>query len=253
MTRLLIVEDEMLIAESLSSMDEWKQRNIEVVGIATNGSEAIKWVENECPDIILSDIQMPDKNGLELLQYLSENKKEVDTIIISGFDQFSYAQTAIKYNAKGYVLKPIDTDELFEIVDKIIVKQKTNALSEFEYNNTSEQKSYHEVIVYEAIKFVKENLNKPITLKEVAQKVHLTPHYFGQIFKSVTGENFVPFLTKVKMEEACKLLKDPLYRIYQISDTLGFSDPHYFTKVFLKTYGKSPKKYRELLVKEESK
>lgn len=238
MNKLLIVEDELLIAESLKSMDEWEERNIEVVGIATNGSEAIKWIENEHLDIILSDIQMPDKNGLELLQYINERKKEIQTIIISGYEQFSYAQTAIKYNAKGYVLKPIDTDELFEIVDSIIPKSQDDLSS-------VQNKTYHEAIINQVKSFIYDNIEKSITLKDAAKEAHLSPHYLGQIFKSVTGENFVPYVTKLKMERACELLKNPINKVYDISNKLGYNDPQYFTKVFIKAYGVSPKRYRE--------
>ena len=70
--------------------------------------------------MVITDIRMPDINGLQLLQYIYEELPDTKVIMISGYEDFSYARQALKYKARGYVLKPIDTDELLEIVDEII-------------------------------------------------------------------------------------------------------------------------------------
>jgi len=237
--KLLIVDDEWLITDSLRSLEEWGERNIEVVGTAASGVEALAWLDKTELDMVITDIRMPDMDGLELLRQIYQRSPHIDVIIISGYEEFAYAKTALSYQAKGYILKPIDTDELFATVD---------ALSP----NPNEQreeppKTYHETIVERAIAFVSANLGRPLSLKETADQVHLTSHYFGQVFKSVMGDTFVNHLTRMRMEKACELLKNTELKQYEVGFQIGYSDPKYFSKVFFQSYGVTPKEYRQQL------
>lgn len=251
--KLLIVDDEWMISDSLRCMDDWKQRNIEVIGSASNGEEAIQWLEREHVDFMITDIQMPDMNGLQLLQYVYENKSHTHVVVISGYAEFTYAQKALNYKAAGYVLKPIDTDELLDIFDDLIAKipapSSTPELAAADNN----PRTYHESIVLRAKKFIQDHLDQPISLSDVAEEVHLTPHYFGQMFKTVTGETFVAFLTQIRMEKACELLKNPELRHYDICNQVGYCDSNYFAKVFQRTFAMSPKQFRQQYIESTNK
>jgi len=242
---LLIVDDEPLITESLSSMDEWSERNIRVVGTAATGHEALAWVERQKIDIVITDIQMPDMDGLELIQTLNESHSNISVIVISGYEKFEYAFTALKYKAKGYVLKPIDTDELFDIIDDIMTELPTaNSATESD-SEEGTYKTYHQQLVEKTIAHMQQNLSESLTLNEMAQLSCLTPHYFGQIFKAVTGEYYTNYLTRLRMEKACELLKNPELKNYEISSSIGYKDVKYFTRIFQKTYNMTPKEYRK--------
>ncbi|WP_159882042.1 response regulator transcription factor [Paenibacillus puerhi] len=250
--KLLIVDDEWLISDSISSMEEWGERNIEVVGTAATGREALAWIDREPVDLVITDIRMPDMDGLELLQQLYASNPDIQVVIISGYEEFSYARTALKYQARGYVLKPIDTDELLAIIDGIIADEERRESAHDASSSVEDDvpATYHELIVTKAIAYMKSNLHRPVTLKEAAEEAHLTPHYFGQLFKTITGHSFIAYLTNLRMEKACELLKDPLLRIYDIGLHVGYSDSKYFTKVFCKTYGLTPKEYKQRLGKQ---
>jgi two-component system response regulator YesN len=233
--KMLIVEDEWIISDSLISMNEWNMRNIVIVGTPCNGREAIEILKQEHVDFILTDIRMPEMDGLQLLQYVRENYPHIQVIIMSGYEEFAYAHTALKYSARAYVLKPIDTEELLHAIDDIIAQMPPiEKLPE----------TYRDSIVYQAKGYMQKNLGKPITLNDVADAIHLTPHYFGQMFKEVTGITFLHYLTKIRMEKACELLRDPRLKHYEISNLVGYTDPNYFTKVFQKIHGKTPKDFR---------
>jgi two-component system, response regulator YesN len=241
--KMLIVDDDWLISNSLMSMDEWNERNIDVIGTAENGNEALYWMENEKIDIILTDIRMPHMDGIELTKYIYEHSPRIQIIIMSGYEEFSYAQNALKYNAKGYILKPIDTIELFEVIDKIL---KESVIPKQDLPSIEDKSStYHERLVLSAKSYINANYMNPITLKDVSKRVHLTEHYFGQIFKSTTSESFIHFLTRVRLEKACQLLKNPNLKYYEISQQIGYNDPKYFTKMFQKMYDLTPKEYRK--------
>ncbi|MNI19375.1 putative response regulatory protein [compost metagenome] len=245
--KMLIVDDEWMISDSLSSMDEWKERNIEVIGTASNGEEAIKWLERESVDFMITDIHMPDMDGLQLLQYAYENKPRLQTVVISGHAEFAYARKAVNYKALGYVLKPLDMDELLAIIDDSIAKTSAAQVNLETTPAEIVPRTYHESIVQKAKAFMHSNLDKPLSLSDTAEAVHLTPHYFGQMFKTIAGETFVAYLTKIRMERACELLKNPELRHYDICTQVGYVDSHYFAKVFQKTYAMSPKEYRQTI------
>lgn len=243
--KLLIVDDEWMISDSLRSMDEWEERNIVVVGTASNGEEAIQYLEREHVDFMITDIHMPDMDGLQLLQHVYENMPNVQVVVISGHAEFAYAHKALHYKAKGYVLKPLDTDELLTIIDDMIANTPAAVITTETESVEIIPRTYHESIVLRAKKFITANLDKPISLSDAAEEVHLTPHYFGQMFKAITGETFLVYLTKVRMEKACELLKNPELRLYDICHQVGYVEPNYFAKVFQKTYAMSPKDFRQ--------
>jgi len=240
--KLLIADDESLISESLSAMDEWQERNIVVVGTAANGREVLDWLEHTEIDFLITDIRMPDMDGLELLQRLYELKPLIRVVVISGYEEFTYVRTALKYKAEGYVLKPIDTDELLEIFDRILEANAADQETDEATDNVP--KTYHQAVVTRAISYMQINLGEDITLKDVAEAFHLTSHYFGQVFKNVTGQTFLSYLTKIRMDKACELLRDPNLTQYEIGARIGYRDSRYFSKVFQKTFDMSPKDYR---------
>ena len=243
MLKMLIVDDDWLISDSLKSLDEWHERNIDVVGTAENGKEALFWMEKEKLDIILTDIRMPEMDGIELTKHIYEKEHNIHVIIMSGYEEFSYAQKAMRYNAKGYILKPIDTDELMDAIDRI--KMDINPPKKVEPESDNDPTTYHERLVLSAQSYIMSNLMKPLTLKEIANRLHLTDHYFGQVYKSVTGETFLNYLTRVRMEKACELTKNPNLKIYEIGSLVGYKDPKSFAKTFQRLYNTTPKEFRK--------
>ncbi|WP_028611467.1 response regulator [Paenibacillus harenae] len=98
-------------------------------------------------------------------------------------------------------------------------------------------------IIEEAKKYVRQNYSKNVTLKKVAEHVHVTPNYLSALFKE-TGENYIQFLTVLRIEQAKTLLKDPGNKIYEVVEMVGYSDPAYFSATFKKFVGKTPLEYR---------
>ncbi|MFB9324593.1 response regulator [Paenibacillus aurantiacus] len=245
--KLLIVDDEWIIADSLSAMEEWRERNLDVAGIAHNGYDAIRMLEHDDEiRIVISDIRMPDMDGLQLLQYIYEEKPGTHVILISGYEDFAYARTALKYGAKGYILKPIDTDELLEAVDRLLAQINPKAdPPEAKQEAPMLSLPYHADIVQRAQQYIRDHLDAPLSLSDVAETVHLTPHYFGQIFKNGCGLLFNTYLTQVRMEKACSLLLQTDLKIYEICEQVGYVDPKYFGKVFQKHTGMTPNDYRQ--------
>ena len=124
MHKLLIVDDEKVPREGMVSMIPWADYDIEVIGTATDGLDALEQIRRNPPDIVLTDIRMPRMDGLELLHVLKEEFAHISTMIISGYDEFEYAKQAIRCGVEGYLLKPLDPTELIRLVLEVLHTRK---------------------------------------------------------------------------------------------------------------------------------
>ncbi|MDQ0206956.1 response regulator transcription factor [Alkalicoccobacillus murimartini] len=129
--KMLIVDDEPVICQGLAQTIDWQSIGVEVVGLAFNGRQALQKVEQNQVDIILTDISMPDMDGLELAACIVQQHPDTKMIIISGYDDFEYARQAIRLGVEDYLLKPVDVDELMGLVknvsEKIMLDRKVNS------------------------------------------------------------------------------------------------------------------------------
>lgn len=114
MHKLVIIDDEVLIAEGLARSVPWEEVGCKVVGTATDGEEGWALIERLEPDIVISDIVMPRMDGLKLARRLAESYPETRLILISAYRDFSFAQQAIRFSAVDYVLKPIEPKRLLD-------------------------------------------------------------------------------------------------------------------------------------------
>lgn len=127
MYKVLIADDEPLIREGISESLDWKALGMSIVGMADDGEEALQIVRREKPDICLIDICMPKMNGLDLISKIKAENPNTITIIITGHDEFDYAQKAVKLNVFDYILKPVIEDELLKVVEKAKKELETAA------------------------------------------------------------------------------------------------------------------------------
>lgn len=119
MNTVFIADDELIIRQGLKCIIEWENLGFHIIGEASNGEEALQFILQKHPDLVLLDIRMPKLNGLDVVIQAREKGYTGKVIILSGFSDFKYAQTAIRYGVEYYLTKPIDEDELAETVQKI--------------------------------------------------------------------------------------------------------------------------------------
>ncbi len=112
MKKVMIVEDEELILQGIRNILDWESLGLEVVHMAHDGVEALEMWEKEPVHIVVTDISMPEMDGLELLRKIREKEEQVRFIILTGYDEFNYAREAIRLEVENYILKPIDEEEL---------------------------------------------------------------------------------------------------------------------------------------------
>ncbi len=117
--RVLLVDDEEDIREGISRKMDWLGLGFSLVGEAANGQDALELAESLRPDVILTDIKMPFMDGLELCRILTDRLPAARFVVFSGFDAFEYAKQAIQMNVVEYILKPINADELSNVLRRL--------------------------------------------------------------------------------------------------------------------------------------
>ncbi len=139
MLKAIIADDEAHICRLIQVLADWKSMDMEVVGLAANGMEALELIGRELPDIVITDIRMPGCDGLELIRRARELVPSIEFIIISGYAHFEYAQTAIQYGVAEYLLKPIKKEELTRTLQKIRLRCLTRRSSAAEATQQRQQ------------------------------------------------------------------------------------------------------------------
>ena len=118
--RLLIAEDEVRIGQLIRKLIHWEELNLTCLAVVENGREAYQAIEKDPPDIVITDIRMPKINGLDLIEMVRKIYPEIRFIVLSGYKEFEYAHRALQYEVDGYLLKPINENELNEALQKTV-------------------------------------------------------------------------------------------------------------------------------------
>lgn len=268
MYKLMIAEDVKTVRETLVHAIPWNRLGIELIGAFNNGEEALARLDDEEPDLLLTDIGMPKMDGLELIKEAQARKPDIRCIILSGLNEFEHARKAIQLQVLEYALKPIDPDEIEKVLMRATrklskereerrglalaeraSKDKLPHLSELLQNGELSGNLKKKKLVEQAVHYLKEHyMRKELALSDVADAVGLSEKYMNLLVKEVTGATINHLIIRLRMEEAARLLKDPANRIYEICGRIGYTDQDHFRESFKKQYGLTPTEYRNQLL-----
>ncbi len=237
--KLLIVDDEKLVCEKMRTILPWPDFGFTTILCTPDSLKAFDLIDQHTPELIITDIAMPVKNGLEIVEYVRRRKLKTHIILISAYDAFDYAHRAINLGVQAYLLKPISVDLLREKVTQIL------ALSPDAPPVPAPVVDKKEQLRLAIDEYLQRNLNEKITLAEMARAFYFTPPYFSHLFTQLYGLSFTDYLTKLKIDRSLKYLADSRYKVTQIAEMLGFADYRYFIRIFEKYNGCSPLQYRK--------
>ena len=231
---LLIADDENLELKVLEKTV--KKHFVDELEIfaSSNGRKASQICDEVKPDIALLDIEMPGMNGIELAKYIKEKYADCIIIFITAYDRFDYAIEAMHIKAFDYLLKPWKEERLCELINTAIENvrsmQKTDSIVHSQKDIIKD--------------YIDRNYKKDISAKDVAGILGYSDVYFSKVFKQLFDDNFINYLTKIRIDRAKVLLKDISFNIKEVGKSVGYADSNYFTKVFKRSVGISPSEYR---------
>ncbi|MFS0567008.1 response regulator transcription factor [Brevibacillus invocatus] len=194
---------------------------------------------------MLCDIQMPVMSGIDVARELHQQNSPVKVVFLSGYREFEYAQQALSYGVKSYIVKPTKYNELENVFRKLKIELDQSKGSQSPSTKVPEEKesAAPETVIAKVKSYLEQNYREA-TLDDAARLVHMNPYYLSKYFKKKTGENFSDYLIRVKMEKAKEFLMDVNNRTYTISEMVGYSNVKNFTRTFRKYVGKSPREFR---------
>jgi len=237
MYRLVIVDDEEKILEGISELFPWNNIGFQVVARFVDARSALAYVNSNPVDVVMSDISMPDMNGIELTKELKKFP-ELKIVLFSSFRDYEYMRAAIHYGIWDYLLKPIRYEELVACFEKIRV-----ALDEKIMMEPAQPKTYYNEIIIRVDEYLN-NYYQKASLEGAAEAVGLSPNYLSKIYKEKSGCGFLEKLNRIKMEKASELLMDPSYKHYEIAFYVGYDNPKNFSRAFKSYFNVSPMEYR---------
>ena len=237
--RVLLVDDEIMIREGFKRLFDWEAHDCQVVGEAADGMEALAKIDSLRPDIVIMDINIPIMNGLKVIQVSRVKHPRIAFVIVSGYDDFSFCQQALRLQITDYILKPVNYEEFGNCIDNLKI-----SLFEQRVAADAEPENQEERVITGITRYIQEHLEQEVSLSVLAEEFHLNSQYISQLFKNEIGVGFLAYLTNVRMEKAKKLLISTSLSIAEIADRVGYGDYRVFTKVFKKTEGITPSQYR---------
>ncbi|MFC4596694.1 response regulator transcription factor [Cohnella hongkongensis] len=260
MIKIIVIEDEHLLRKGLVMTTPWQDYGCEVIGEVGDGLEGVRLIDKLRPDIVITDIRMPGLDGIEMMRR-SRETSDTEFILITGFSDFKYAKAAVDLGAQGFILKPIDDEEL----DAVLTKTVEAVCRKREYDLALRERSadhigLHGKLAYgakpndrylsEAIAYIEANVERNFSLKNIADHLHISESYLSKLFKSKTSYTFLEYCTNYRIKKAAELLMDERNKVYEIADKVGYPDSRYFSTLFKKQIGLTPTEFRQYYLPE---
>ncbi len=244
MYRVVLVDDERLIVRGLSSVVPWAEFGCEVAGTAYDGVKGLEMIRSLRPDIVLTDIRMPNMDGLTMLAALRSEFPEIQTTVLTAYRDFDYARQAITLGVCRYLLKPSNLDELKEAVRQMVSRLDTRPVQKDPAEDAASQEAGNH-LVRAALAYMREHCTEQhLSLGEVADHVYVSQWHLSKLLNRETGQSFFDLLGSLRIAKAKELLQDSSLRIHEIAENTGFSDVGHFSRSFKKIAGCTPGEYR---------
>ncbi len=245
MYRVVLVDDERLILRGLSTVVPWAELGCEVAGTAHDGADGLEQIRKIRPDIVLTDIRMPNMDGLTMLAAIRSEFPEIQMSVLTAYRDFEYARQAITLGVCRYLLKPSDLEELKDAVRQMVSRLDAMSLPAEESGEDETVREAGNYLVKAALAYIREHCTEQhLSLSEVAEHVYVSQWHLSKLLNRETGQSFFDLLSGMRISRAKELLADPAIRIHEIAERTGFSDVAHFSRSFKKIMGCTPGEYR---------
>jgi two-component system response regulator YesN len=245
------VEDEDIIRKGIRSSVPWESCESYVIGEASNGIEGKELIEELKPDIVITDINMPVMDGLQMIAH-TKSVFDYVAIILTGYSDFEYAMEAIRNGVSTYVLKPLNMEEMKEALEQAVLESKNihylrernEKTKELENISLLEDKKYMDPVVQQILQYIEEHYQEKIVLSDLEEVMHYSERYINLKFRKVLGTTVIEYLNRFRIQKALALLKDRNTVIAEVGFLCGIGDYKYFNHVFKKYIGCSAREYQ---------
>jgi len=243
---VVLVDDEQLIIQGLSRAFPWAQYGCQVVGTAADGREGLQLIRETHPDILFTDIRMPNMDGLSMIAALKSEFPTLQITVLTAFRDFDYAQHAIRLGVCRFLLKPSRMDDLHEAVNVMVTRLGTDTPAGEALSPSAEDES-GSFVAHAAMKFMQQHCTDHLTLHDVAEHVYVSQWHLSKLINRYAKQSFFDLLNGYRVALSREMLADPAHRISEIAFAVGYADVAHFSRIFKKVTGKTPMEYRSSL------
>ena len=245
--KALIVDDEYPIVQGMLRLIRWRSLGIETVRSAYSVDHAIEILQSEPVDIIITDIRMKGRTGLDLLDWVNGIYANCAKIILTSYPDFNYAREAISLGVIEYLLKPVTEKDLEAAVRKAIdyvrsIHQPQDGASPAALKK---EEATEEGRMVQIERYIKDHLEENITRDDLCRELNLTPNYLSRLFRETTGMTLQNYIKQVRIQEAQRLLRYSSRPVTLIAHDTGYNTLSYFSSVFKEATGMTPFAYRK--------
>lgn len=247
-SKILLVDDDIEICRYIKTeLSDWYR-----FVICNNGKEALKQLLTDDFDLVVSDVVMPEMDGITLLRNIKGNANisHVPVIMLTSKSEISDRLEGIKLGADAYLAKPFSLEELHLTIDNLIdnvrrLKGKfSGALKQDDKVEKIEVKGYDEELMERIMKVVNENLSdSDFNVEKMCDEVGVSRTQLHRKLKEMTGVPTSEFLRNIRLNEAARLIRERKINITQVSYMVGFANNSHFSTAFKKYFGMSPSEY----------
>lgn len=246
--RILIADDDTEIAEYIANeLSQWYNFNI-----VSNGNEALKELLESHYDILISDIMMPQTDGIQLLKNIKHNYNisDIPVILLTSKSDVSHRLEGLKKGADAYISKPFDMEELHVVIDNLVdnvrrLRGKFSGSQNQEKNVEDIQiQGNNDKLMERIMKCINDNLsNEDFNVEFLTREVGISRAQLHRKMKEIAGISTADFIRNIRLEQAAKLLKEGRINVTQVAYSVGFSNQTHFSTLFRKQFGKTPTEY----------
>jgi signal transduction histidine kinase/ligand-binding sensor domain-containing protein/DNA-binding NarL/FixJ family response regulator len=242
---ILVVEDNQ---EILNYISQSLKSFFTCVG-AKNGSEGLHLAKTINPDVIITDIMMPEMDGMEMTRILKEdfNTSHIPVIMLTSKSNLQDQIDGIETGAEAYIVKPFSMEYLKTVAANLI-NQRTNVVARYIEKKETKPESLRvnskdEEFLLKLIGFIENNLSKDLSIDNIAEYCHVSRTVFYNKIKGLSGSSPIDFVRKIKLNNAKQLLENG-YNVSEAAFKTGFTDVKYFSRLFKGQFGYSPSKHK---------
>jgi DNA-binding response OmpR family regulator/two-component sensor histidine kinase len=246
--RILIVDDEPDIAQFIASeLGSWYYFDC-----VTNGKEALQALFAESYDLVISDIIMPEMDGITLLKQIKgvPQLSDIPVILLTSKSEVEHRLAGIRHGADSYISKPFNMDELHVQIDNLIDNVRrlrgkfSGALQQEDKVEDIEVKGNNDALMDRIIKVINANMNNSdFNVELLSREVGISRAQLHRKMKEITGVSTGDFIRNLRLQQAERLIRENKINITQVAYTVGFNNQSHFSTVFRKYYGMTPSEY----------
>jgi two-component system response regulator YesN len=259
LVKAFVAEDSALLRKEIVMTTPWRELGCKVVGQASDGQEAERLIRSLRPGLVITDICMPEKDGLELIRSLRD-LEGIEYIIISAYEEFDYAMEAIRLQVKNYILKPLDDREFYDTIARAVrsLQERSTLLSlrenlqaasarnpaylqELEENGASGENRYLPAL----LDFFEKHYSENIGIRDAAEALYISESYISKLLRWELGTTFSDYLGSIRIQKSIPLLRQNEMKIYEVAERVGYKDYRYFCSLFKKHVGVTPRQFRQ--------